>query len=56
MTGDPEQEREKQKSFVDSMLEKADKDESEPKPNTAEEDQKEIESITDRIRRKIQGD
>lgn len=51
--GQPE-EKEKKRDFVSVMLEKANKEDPEPKPNVIEEDPKEIEEITKKIRKKIQ--
>ena len=49
-----EEQSDRKKDFVNIMLEKAENEDPEPKPNTADEDSKEIEHITNNIRRRIQ--
>lgn len=48
------EEKEKKRDFVSVMLDKANKEDSEAKPNVTEEDPKEIEEITKKIKDKIQ--
>lgn len=48
------EEKEKKRDFVSIMLDKANKEDPEPKPNVIDEDTKEIENLTNKIRKKIQ--
>lgn len=54
MQSEQSEERERKRDFVSIMLEKANKEDSEAKPNVIDEDPKEIEEITKKIKRKIQ--
>jgi len=49
-----EEEKEKKRDFVSIMLEKAEERGEETKPNTVDQDPKEIERLTANIKRKIQ--
>ena len=45
---------ERRKEVVDFLLDKSQKEDKKPEPNTADVDQKEVEDILNKIRKKIQ--
>ena len=47
-------EREKKRDFVSVMLEKAQSQDTEPKPNVNNEDPQQIEKLTDNIKKRVQ--